>query len=92
MWEAFEVHGCHIIPARTTSGDRLFTSRGRSVRRGRVIVLVRMFVCLSVCRSVFKYTVENTSSAALVPRSPEMSPHWRLLAALLSQFSHNHPV
>ena len=57
----------------------VFTSRGRSAKRGRVIVHVRMFVCLSVCLiskrvSGSSYTVENASSAALVPSSPEMKP------------------
>ena len=38
-----------------------------------------LFVCLSVCLfsklvSGSSYTVENASSAALVPRSPEMKP------------------
>ena len=40
---------------------------------------VCLFVCLSVCLiskrvSGSSYTVENASSAALVPRSPEMEP------------------
>ena len=36
---------------------------------------VRMFVCLFQKRfSGSSYTVENASSAALVPRSPEMEP------------------
>ena len=57
----------------------IFTSRGRSVKRGRVIVRVRMSVCLSVCLfskrvSGSSYIVENTSNSALIPSSPEMKP------------------
>ena len=37
-----------------TSTIIVITSRGRSVKRGRVIVHVRMSVCLFVCLSVFK--------------------------------------
>ena len=55
----------------------------RSVKRGIVIVHVRLFVCLFVCLSVCpflkrvsgsSYTVENASNAALIPTSPEMKP------------------
>ena len=58
-----------------------------------------MSVCLSVrfvCPilkpvSGSSYIVENASNAALIPTSPEMKPGLAA-AALLSQFSHNHPV
>ena len=56
----------------------------RSVKRGIVIIHVRVSVCLFVvclsvclfskCVSGCSYTVENASIAALVPRSPEMKP------------------
>ena len=50
-----------------------------SVKRGIVIVHVRLFVCLFVCPflkrvSGSSYTVENASNAALIPTSPEMKP------------------
>ena len=36
--------------------------------------------------------VENASNAAVELWLSALSPGWRLLAALLSQFSHNYPV
>ena len=60
----------------------------RSVKRGIVIVHVRVFVCLSVCLiskriSGSSYTVENASNAALILTLPEMKPE---LAAVGSAF------
>ena len=74
----------------------IFTSRGRSVKRGIVIVHVRLFVRLSVCPflkrvSGSSYTVENASNAALIPTSPEMKPELAAVGsatvAVLSQSS-----
>ena len=68
----------------------------RSVKRGIVIVHVRLFVCLSVCPflkrvSGSSYTVENASNAALIPTSPEMKPGLAAvgsaIVAVLSQSS-----
>ena len=65
-----------------------------------MIVHVRMFVCLSVCLSVClfskhvsgrSYTVENASSATLIPSLPEMKPGLAAIGsatvAVLSQSS-----
>ena len=57
----------------------IFTSRGRCVKQDRVIIHIRMFVCLFVCPflkcvSGSLYTIENASNAALIPTSPEMKP------------------
>ena len=68
----------------------------RSVKRGIVIVHVRLFVCLSVCLflkrvSGSSYIVENASNAALIPTSPEMKPEVAAVGsatvAVLSQSS-----
>ena len=68
-----------MVPSLRKGDTVLITSRGRSVKRGIVIVHVRLFVCLSVCPflkrvSGSSYTVENASNAALIPTSPEMKP------------------
>ena len=57
----------------------MITSCGRSVKRGRVIVHVRLSVCPFVCLfskrvSGSSYTLENVSNVALIPTSPEMKP------------------
>ena len=66
------------------------------MKRGIVIVHVRLFVCLSVCLiskcvSGSSYTVENASNAALIPTSPEMKPELAAVGsatvAVLSQSS-----
>ena len=62
-----------------------------------MVVRVRIFVCQCVCVRLDRpsgsaKTVENASNAAVELWLPALSPGWRLLAALLSQFSHNHPV
>ena len=56
------------------------------------------FLCVCVCVCVRldrlsggSNTVENVSNAAMELWLSALSPDWRLLAALLSQFSHNHP-
>ena len=68
----------------------------RSVKRGIVIVHVRLSVCLFVCLiskrvSGSSYTVENASNAALIPTSPEMKPELAAVGsatvAILSQSS-----
>ena len=41
-------NGFHIINLTTLEDGKIITSRGRSVKRGIVIVHVRMFVCLSL--------------------------------------------
>ena len=58
--------------------------------------LVDFGVCVCVCVRLYRpsgstNTVENASSAAVELWLSALSPDWRLLAALLSQFSHNHP-
>ena len=51
-----------------------------------------MCVCVRLDRpSGGSNTVENVSNAAMELWLSALSPDWRLLAALLSQFSHNHP-
>ena len=66
-----------------------------------ICLFVCLFVCLSVCLfsklvSGSSYTVENASSAALVPRSPEMKPPLaavgRATVAVLSQSSDIAPI
>ena len=58
-------------------------------------------VCVCVCTCVCVHqdrpsgsskTVENASIAAVELWLSALSPGWQLLVALLSQFSHNHPV
>ena len=58
-----------------------------------------MRACVCVCVCPFSKRVsggskigENASNAAIELWLSAKSPGWRLLAALLSQFSHNHPV
>ena len=52
-----------------------------------------MCVCLfSKCVGGGSKIGENASNAAMELWLSAKSPGWRLLAALLSQFSHNHPV
>ena len=69
----------------------IFTSRGRSE-------VVWSFVSgfLSAAFKIVLYsggskTVENVSNAEMELWLSALNPGWRLLAALLSQFSHNHP-
>ena len=51
-----------------------------------------MCVCVRLDRlSGSSKTVENVSNAAVELWLSALSPGWQLLAALLSQFSHNHP-
>ena len=58
-----------------------------------MVVRVRMFVCVRLDRpSGSSKTVENVSNAAVELWLSVLSPGWRLLTVLLSQFSHNHPV
>ena len=52
-----------------------------------------MCVCVRLDRpSGSSKTVENASIAAMELWLSVLSPGWQLLVALLSQFSHNHPV
>ena len=51
-----------------------------------MIVRVPLFVCVCVCVS------QCASNVAVELWLSALSPGWQLLAALLSQFSHNHPV
>ena len=48
------------------------------------MVRVRIFVCQCVCVCASNAAVELWLST--------LNPGWQLLVALLSQFSHNHPV
>ena len=60
-----------------------------------MVVRVRIFVCVCVRLdrpSGSSKTVENASNAAVELWLSALCPNWQLLAALLSQFSHNHPV
>ena len=65
-------------------------------QRGSVVVRVRIFVCLSV-HFQNALAAANTQSRTRLMRQwscgcRQEAPGRRLLAALLSQFSHNHPV
>ena len=77
-----------------------FYVKAHALLHVQALTHVHVHVCKSACHVMYMPTkrssgsskiVENASNAAVELWLSALSPGWRLLAALLSQFSHNHP-